>query len=80
MNNIPTVFFSDGTPAPYLMTLGELIRFLRLDVVNVRFPEATVRRYRDQGLLRGVQVSKQVLFALPDVLEFIQKQGEAVCR
>ena len=80
MHNCPVVYFPDGTPAPYLMTTGELIRFLRLDCVDVRFPEASIRRYRDQGHLRGVQVSKQVLFALPDVLEFIDRQAAEVSR
>ncbi len=80
MINCPTVYYADGKPVPYLLTQDELIKFLRLDEVNVRFPEATIRRYRDQGHLRGVQVSKQVLFALPDVLAFIDRQAEEVQR
>jgi len=80
MKNIPTVFMPDGRPAPVLLTESELIQFLRLDMIEVAFPGQTIRRYRDAGLLRAVQISKQVLYPLWSVIEFIERQQEAVER
>jgi len=74
------VYFPDGRPVPFLLSEADLIKFLRLDEIDVRFPGATIRRYREAGLLRGTQISKRVLFRLPDVLDFLEKQGEAVQR
>jgi len=70
----------NGDPAPVLLTEGELIKFLRLDLIDVRFPKNTIRRYRDAGLLRGCQISKQILYPLDEILEFIEKQTQEVAR
>jgi len=56
----PTIYQSDGTPAPFLMTEQELIHFLRLDHVNIQHPADTIRRYRDAGRLKGIQISSSI--------------------
>lgn len=57
-------------PAPYLLTEAEVIRILRLE--KCPHPSNTIRYYRDRGMLKAVQVGKNVRFTLPDVLEFIE--------
>ena len=63
----------NGARAPTVMTLKELIVFLRLDEMNLKFPEETIRRYRTMGLLKGTQVSRQVLFTQIEVLRFLDR-------
>ena len=46
-------FMPDGKPAPELLTEQEAIRFLRLDVDGPKDPSATLKYYRDEGLLRA---------------------------
>ncbi|MBN1763689.1 MAG: helix-turn-helix domain-containing protein [Sedimentisphaerales bacterium] len=75
-----TIYQSDGKPVAFLMTEDELVKFLRLDQVNIQHPADTLRRYRDAGRLKGIQISKQILYRLPDVLEFLERQKEAVAR
>ncbi len=60
-------------PCPYLLTRDELIGFLRLNESRTRFPKSTIARYRRLGL-RTVRVGRRVWYALPDVLEFIDRQ------
>lgn len=78
--NVPVCWFPDGTPCPYLMTETEAIRFLRIDTVNIKDRSGTLRRYREAGVLRGVQISKVVLYTLPELIAFIERQTERVCR
>jgi len=70
-------FFPDGKPVPDLLTETEAIRYLRLDEVNIKDPSATLRRYRAGGTLRAVQVSKQVLYPLSELQNFVNEQLEA---
>ena len=63
----------DGRPAPYLMTLDELIEFLRIES---RFPGQTVRYYREKYGLKAIQIGKYVRFRLTDVLHFLDKEQE----
>ncbi len=49
-------------PCPELLTEVEAIRYLRLDTVGIDNPAATLKRYRDMGLLRGTQISKKVFY------------------
>lgn len=65
-------------PCPYLMTRDELIAFLRLNESRTRFPTSTIARYRRLGL-RTVRVGRRVWYALPDVLDFIDRQQGRVC-
>jgi hypothetical protein len=77
MSDTPEKFFDtcmpSGKPAPYLMTHEELVEFLR---IQVKFPRAAVERMRKVLGLKAVQVSRRVLFRLPDVLDFIEKSQE----
>jgi len=70
---LPIVFMPNEKPAPHVMLREEVAEFLRL---NVRFPRATVDRMRKQQGLKSVQISRRVLFILPDVLDFIEQQKE----
>ncbi len=59
------------TPCPELLTEEEAIRYLRLDTVDIRNRKATLRRYREQGLLRGTQVSKRVFYRRVELERFL---------
>lgn len=64
------------TPCPELLTEDEAIRFLRLDTIKIKNPKATLRRYRKEGLLRAVQISKTVFYPRTELLRFIEKLME----
>ena len=49
-------------PCPEVLTEEEAIRYLRLDTVNIKHPADTLYRYRDQGLLRGTQISRRIFY------------------
>jgi len=55
------------TVCPELLTEEEAIRYLRLDVDGPEKPELTLRRYRDLGLLRGVQVGRNLRYRRIDL-------------
>lgn len=81
--NLNTVYFprrpgSDATPepVPYVLTEGDLIRFTRLDETTSERPGRTLARYRDMGLLRGVQVGPNIRYTLPEALEFLERLKE----
>ena len=66
-----------GDPAqlcPELLTEEEAIRYLRLDVDGPKNPEATLRRYRDMGLLRGTQVGRRVRYRRVELDRFLEQQ------
>ena len=60
-------------PCPELLTEEEAIRYLRLDTVGIEHPDDTLRRYRDQGLLRGTQVSKRVFYRRVELERFLER-------
>ena len=64
------------TPCPELMTEDEAIRYLRLDTINIKNPAATIRRYREAGTLRGVQMSKKIFYPRKELQQFIERQIE----
>lgn len=72
-----TLCMPDGTPAPGMLTTDELIRFLRISETQTRFPESTIRYYREKGLLRGVQVGRAVRYPLTEVLRFLDRLQES---
>ena len=80
MNRQHTIYMPDGKPAPPVLTEQEAIKLLRLDTIALKHPESTLRRYRDMGLLRCVQISKKVLYPLDELMEFVERQKEAVAR
>ncbi len=59
-------------PCPELLTEGEAIRYLRLDTVNISDPSATLRRYREQRLLKGTQISKRIFYRRAELDRFWQ--------
>ncbi len=73
---IPTPCMPTGVPAPYLMTADELLRFLRVDEQDLRFPEKFVENARKKYGLRAVQVGRCVYFKLDDVLKYLELQQE----
>lgn len=84
--NLNTVYFprrpgSDAAnavpePVPYVLTEADLIRFTRLDETASERPGRTLARYRDMGLLRGVQVGPNIRYTLPEALEFLERLKE----
>lgn len=66
----------DGTPAPYLLTQDEAIRFLRLDECGVRFPAESFRNLRNKYHLQAVQVGKGVRFPLPELLNVLERMQQ----
>lgn len=72
----PLVVFMAGpdgepVPAPYLLSYGDLAALFRLKDSGTRFPQATIRRYRELGL-RSVRVGRKVWFRLDDVIDFLE--------
>jgi hypothetical protein len=49
-------------PCPEVLTEDEAVRYLRLDLVNVKDPVEILRSHRKQGLLRGTQVGRAVRY------------------
>ena len=64
------------TPCPELLTEEEAIRYLRLDTVDIVDPKATLRRYREQGLLKGTQVSKRIFYRREELDRFLDRITE----
>lgn len=64
-NTVSTVL-PDGNggfvPCPELLTEQEAIRYLRLDANGCNNPKATLKYYRDQGILRAVQIGKKLVY------------------
>lgn len=81
MSCTPTAFFpASGKPCPPVLTEAEVIELLRLNEIDVHDKSGILRRYREAGRLRAVQISKRIFYRLESVLEFIQRQEEAVQR
>jgi len=80
MSSNSTIIFLPGPegpePCPELLTEIEAIRYLRLDTIKIQHPEATLRRYRDMGLLRGTQVSKGVFYRRIELDRLLERLTE----
>ena len=63
-------------PCPEVLTEQEAIRYLRLDTVAIKNPAATLRRYRELGLLKGTQISKRVFYLRRQLDSFLQRLTE----
>ena len=68
-----TVYMPDGTPAPYVLTAQEAIKFLRIDTNGTKHPEATLEHYQQEGLLFPVTIGKCRKYPLPELLRFIER-------
>lgn len=77
-NNISVgpVYMPDGTPAPYVLTTEEAIKFLRIDTNNTKHPEATLQHYINEGLLVPVTIGKCRKYPLPALLQFIDRLSQ----
>ena len=60
-----------------LLTEPEAIRYLRLDTVNIANPSATLRRYREMGILRATQVSKRLFYLRQELDRFLERLTES---
>lgn len=56
-----------------LLTEDEAIEYLRLDTIHIADPKATLRRYRERGLLRGTQISKKVFYRKEELDAFVRR-------
>jgi len=77
--HLATLTFLPGEPSrpcPELLTEGEAIRYLRLDTIGIAHPEMTLRRYRQDGQLRGTQVSKRVFYRRCELDRFLERLTE----
>ena len=61
------------TPCPEVLTEEEAIRYLRLDTVSIKHPADTLCRYRDQGLLRGTQISRRIFYRREELDRLLEK-------
>ena len=73
---VPTAYMPDGTPAPYVMTAEEAIRFLRIDTNGTKHPEATLQHYINEGLLYPITIGKCRKYPLPELLRFINELSQ----
>ena len=64
---------SPPQPCPELLTEEEAIRYLRLDTIRIKNPAETLARYRDEGLLRGTQVSKRIFYRRTELDRFLER-------
>ena len=67
-------------PCPELLPEAEAIRYLRLDTIDIANPSDTLRRYREQGMLRGTQVSKRIMYRRVELERFLERLTEANIR
>jgi hypothetical protein len=61
----------DPVPCPEVMTEEEVVRFLRLDLIDINDPSQTLAYYRKKGLLRGTQIGKSVRYLRREVERFL---------
>ena len=61
---LPVVYLPGDPPrpCPEVLTEEEAVRYLRLDLIDVKDPTDTLRYYRNKGLLRGTQIGKAVRY------------------
>jgi hypothetical protein len=63
-------------PCPEVLTEEEVIRYLRLDLIDVKDPAGTLRYYRERGLLRATQVGKAVRYRRVELERFLERLTE----
>ena len=72
---IGTVYFSDGRPAPLVLTEEETTKLLRLEN-GPRKSKFTLQNYRQKGVLRGTQIGKKVRYSLEEIIMFLKRQTD----
>lgn len=73
---VSTAYMPDGTPAPFVLTAEEAIRFLRIDTNGTKHPEATLQHYQKEGLLFPITIGKCRKYPLPELLRFINELSQ----
>lgn len=58
---------------PEVMTEAEAVRYLRLDLVDIKNPSETLAYYRRKGLLRGTQIGKCVRYRRVELERFLDE-------
>ena len=53
------------------MTEEEAIKYLRLDLIDIKDPSDTLAYYRRKGLLRGTQIGKCVRYRRVELERFL---------
>ncbi len=61
------------TACPELLTEDEAIRYLRLDANGCNNPKATLKYYRDQGVLQAVQIGKKLVYPRKELDSMVEK-------
>lgn len=59
-----------------VLTEQEAVRYLRLDETKVKNPADSLTRYRRKGLLRGVQIGREIRYHIEELNVLIQKLME----
>ncbi len=73
---IPMAYMPDGTPAPYVLTTDDAVRFLRLDDNGTKHPKVTLYHYEKEGLLTSVKIGKCKRYLLSDLIEFTERLSQ----
>ena len=73
---MPTVYMPDGTPAPYVLTADEAVKFLRINTNGTKYPETTLDYYQKEGLLCPITIGKCRKYPLPELLRFIERLSQ----
>ena len=73
--SLATVYMPDGSPAPFVLTQNEAIRFLRIE--NVKHPEHTLRYYSEKGLLHGTYIGKCRFYTVTELVDFVGRVTRA---
>ena len=71
LDGISIIFLPSGKPAPAVLTAVEAAEFLRLDG---KHPERTLKYWRDEGELMGIQLGRRIRYRLEDVMSFLAKK------
>jgi hypothetical protein len=61
----------DSEQYPEVMTEDEVIRYLRLDLIDIKDPGETLAYYRRRGLLKGTQIGKCIRYRRTEVERFL---------
>jgi len=70
------VEYIPAQPCPEVLTESEAVRYLRLDLIDVKDPADTLRYYRKAGLLRATQLGKAVRYRRSELDSFLDRQTQ----
>lgn len=70
------VEFIPAQPCPEVLTEDEAVRYLRLDLIDVKDPGDTLRYYRKCGLMRATQLGKAIRYRRSELDRFLEQQTQ----